>query len=110
MQGWISINKIHELQEIYSESTQFLCHIILANSANPAKISDFDIRYLLQEDKLASTNHVSAIEISSIFLPKSLKSHHAPPFNDKAIWDMAYEEYYYGLNKNTKTWTYISEE
>ena len=38
LKGWISINKIYELQELYSASTQVVCRIILANSANPANI------------------------------------------------------------------------
>ena len=91
LQGWISINKIHKLQKIYSVSTQVVRHIILVKSADPADISDFAIRHLLQEDTLASAKHVSAIDLSSTVPPKSLKSHHALPINYKSIWDMAYE-------------------
>ena len=92
LQGWIYINNIHELQELYAASNQVVCRIILANSANPADISDFSIRHLLQEDTLASAKYVSAIDLSSTVPPKSLKSHHALPANDKSIWDMSYEE------------------
>ena len=110
LQEWISINDIYELQEIYAASTQVVRRIILANSADLSDISDFSIRHLLQEDTLASANHVSAIDLSSTTPPKSLKYHHAPPVNDKAIWYMAYEEEYYGLHNKTKTCTYILEE
>ena len=92
LQGWISINNIHKLQEIYTASTQFVRRIILSNYANPANISDFEIWHLLQEDTLAFAKHVSAIDLSSTIPPKPLKYHHAMPINDKAIWDMAYEE------------------
>ena len=92
LQGWISINKIHKLQEIYSASTQVVCRIILANSANPSDISDLVIRHILQEDTLASAKHVSTIDISSTVPPKSLTSHRALLIKDKAIWEMAYEE------------------
>ena len=93
MQGWISINKIHELQELYAASTQVVCHIIiLDNSADPANISDLAIIHLLQKDTLASANHISTIDISSIVMPKSLESHHALPVNDKVIWDTSYKE------------------
>ena len=110
LQGCISINNIYKLQEIYAASTQFFCRIILANSSDPADISDFSIRHILQEDTLESTKHVYAIDISSTNPPKPLKSHHKLPVNDKAIWDMAYEEEYYGLHNKKKIWTYISEE
>ena len=90
LQGWIPINKMHGLQEIYSVSTQVVCHIILYNSSNLANISDFAIRHLLQEDTMASAKHVSAIDLSSTVPPKSLRSHHERPVNDKAIWDMDY--------------------
>ena len=91
IQGWISINKMHDLQKIYATSTQVFRRIILANFANPSDISDFSIKHLLQEDKLESANHVSAIDLSSTFPPKLLKSHHAMPINYKTIWGMAYE-------------------
>ena len=110
LQGWISINKIYWLQEIYAASTQVVRQIILANSADPANILDFFIRHILQEDTLASLNHVSAIDLSYETPPKSLKSYHALPVNNKAVWDMEYEEEYYGIHNKTKTWTYISEE
>ena len=109
LQGWISINTIHKLKEPYSDSTQVVRRIILANSSDPSNILDFSIRHLLQEETLASAKHVSAIDLSSTVPPKSLNSHHALPANKKAICDMAYEEEYYGLHKNTKTWNYISE-
>ena len=70
LQGWISINKIYELQELYAASTQVIHRIILANSTDPAEISDFAIRNLLQKYTLASENHVSSIDISSITPPK----------------------------------------
>ena len=92
LQVWISINRVHKLQEIYVTSTQVVCRIVLANSANPVNISDFSIRHLLQEDTLASAKHVSAIDISSTFPQKPLKFHHALPVNNKAVWYMAYEE------------------
>ena len=38
IQGWIAINNIYELKELYAASTQVVCRIILANSANPANI------------------------------------------------------------------------
>ena len=98
LQGWISINKIYELQELYAASTQVFRRIILANSADPSDISYFAIRYILQEDTLASAKHVSAVDISSTTPPKSLKYYHDLPVNDKAIWDMAHEEEYYGLH------------
>ena len=91
LQGWISINKIWKIKELYSASTQVVDQIILTNSADPANISDFSIRNLLQEDTLAFEKHVSAIDLFSTTPPKSLKSHHALPVNNKAIWDMAYE-------------------
>ena len=109
LQGWISINNIYELQELYAASTQVVRRIILADSANPADISNFSIRHILQEEKLAYAKHVSDIYLSSITPPKSLKSHHALPANDKSICNMAYEEEYYGLPNKTKTWTYISK-
>ena len=108
LQGWISINKMHELQEIYSASTQGVCRIILANSAEPSDISNFSIRHLLQEDTLESAKHVYTIDISYTVPQKPLKYHHAMPVNNKSIWGMAYEEEYYGLHKDTKTCTYIS--
>ena len=92
IQGWIAINNIYELKELYAASTQVVCRIILANSTDPANISDFSIRHIFQEDTLASAKHVSAIDISSKTPPKSLKSHHALPVNDKSIWDIAYDE------------------
>ena len=52
IQIWISINNINQVQEIYVASTQVVCRIILANSAKPDNISEFDIRHLLQEDTL----------------------------------------------------------
>ena len=110
LQGWIFINNIQKLQELYSAYTQVVCQIIHDNSADTADIYDFSIRHLLQEDTLPSAKNVSAIDISSTTLPKSLKSYPALPVNDKAIWDMAYEEEYYILHNKTKTWTYISEE
>ena len=105
LQGWISAKNIYELQEIYTLSTQVVRQIILANSVNPADMSDFAIRHLRQEDTLASVKYVSSVDLSSTTLPKSLKSHHALPVNNKAIWDMAYEKEYYGLHNNTKTLT-----
>ena len=110
LQEWMSINKMHELQEIYAASTQVVRHIVLANSIDPTNISECAIRHLLQEDTLAPAKHVSTIDISSTISPKSLNSHHAMPINDKAIWDMDYEEEYYGPHKDTKTWTNILEE
>ena len=92
IQGWISIKKIYELQEIYAASTQVVCQIILSDSANPANILEFAIRHILHEDKLAPAKHVSAIDLYSTTPQKPLKSHHVLPVNDKAIWDMAYEE------------------
>ena len=92
LQVWISINNIYELQELYATSTQVVYWIILANSADPSNISDFAIRNLLWEDTLASAKHVSAIDISSKTPPKSLKSYHDLPVNNKAILDMSYEE------------------
>ena len=110
LQGWISIKNIYELQELYATSTQVVRRIILANSADPADISDFAIRHLIQEDTQASANYVSAIDISYTNPPKTLKAHHALTINNKAIWDTAYEEEYYGTHNKTKTWTYILEE
>ena len=110
LQGWISVNNIYNPQELYAAPTQVFRRIILANSADPAEISDFAIRHIIQEDTLASTKHVYAIYLFSTTPPKSLKSHHALPLNDKAIWDMSYEEEEYGLHKKTKIWTYILEE
>ena len=110
LQGWIYVKNICELQELYSTSTQVVCRIIITNSADPADISDFSIRHIIQEDTLASAKHVSAIYISSTTPQKSLKSHHALTVNDKSIWDMAYEEEYYGLHNKKKSWTYISKE
>ena len=92
LQGWISINKLYNLQELYAASTQVVCRIILSNSADPANISEFSIRHLIQEDTLASINHVSSIDISSKTPTKSLKSHHTLTVNDKSIWDTAYEK------------------
>ena len=85
---------MHNPQEVYAASTQVVRRIILTKSTDPSKILDFDIRHLLQEDTLAFTRHVSDIDLSSIVPPKSLKSHHEIPVNDKYIWDMAYEEEY----------------
>ena len=110
MQGWISVNNIYNPQELYAAPTQVFRRIILANSADPAEISDFAIRHIIQEDTLASTKHVSAIDLSSETPPKPLNSHRSLPVNDKDTWDMAYEEVLYGLHNKTKTWTYISEE
>ena len=90
LKEWISINNIYKLQELYTASTQVVSRIILSNSADPAKISYFAIRHILQEDTLASTKHVYAIYLLSTTPPKSLKSHHALPVNDKSIWDMDY--------------------
>ena len=70
LQVWISINNIYELQELYAASTQFSRQIILANSADPADISDFAIRNILQEYTLASENNVSTIDIASSTPPK----------------------------------------
>ena len=98
MQGWISISKIYKLQELYAASTQVARQIILPISANQAYISDFAIKHILQEDTLASAKHVSAIDISSTNLTKSLKYHHALSFSNKSIWYMAYEEEYYGFS------------
>ena len=85
LQGCISINNIHNLQEIYAASTQVVLRMILANSTNPAKISDSSIRHIIQEDTLTSTKHESDIDISSTVLSKSLNYHHSLPVNDKYI-------------------------
>ena len=97
LQGWISINNIFKQQELYSAFNQVVYQIILANSADPSDISDFAIRHLLQEYIMAPAKNFSAIYLSSTTPPKSLKYHHALSVNDKAIWDMAYEDEYYGI-------------
>ena len=93
--GHIYVKNIYELQELYSASTQVVRQIILTNSANPSDISDFSIRHILQEDTLSSANHVSTIDLSYTTPPKSLKSYNELPVNNKARWDMAYEEEFY---------------
>ena len=70
LQRWVCTNKIHDLQEIYTASTQVVRSIILANSAKPYDISEFAIRHLLQGDTLESEKHVSAIYLFSTVPPK----------------------------------------
>ena len=110
LQGWVSVKNIYKLQELYSASTPVVCQIILTNSANPADISDFSIGHLLQEDTLAFTNYITAIDLSYTTPPKSLNSHHELPVKEKSIWYIAFEEELYGIHNKTKTWTYISKE
>jgi len=53
--------------------------------------------------------HVSAHGLTSLIAPTSLKAHSKLSFNDRAIWDAAYDEEFDGL-ESLPTWEVLSEE
>ena len=56
----------------------------------------------------AFARHISAKGLTSLDVPTLLQHKHLNP-NDKAIWDSAYAEEYYGL-KDLPAWTSITEQ
>eukprot|EP00957_Ditylum_brightwellii_P163951 12482435-Ditylum_brightwellii.AAC.1 len=109
-QHWLTLAQTHEAQSWYIAQSQMAWRVMLSHTIEPAALTDLAIQLHLHNEHEAFTCKVSAMNLIHRTPPKNLKQHHILDPSDKFTWDQAYDEEYFGLYEETKTWEYLTEK